>query len=310
MDFAYPWALLAVPLPLVVWFLAPPLPQKSAVQAPDSVIEHLRRHSAPSAERFAGVGALMLKAIAWAAIIIALSSPFLRQTALLSPTGRDIIVAIDLSASMAEEDMVVSDRKYRRIDIIRDRMAEFLKTRSGDRVALIGFAEDAFLIAPFSFDVKAVAEMLGEAPIGLPGRKTDLGRAIGLAVKTLRNEPAGERLLILISDGEANAGDLAASDAAEMARDAGVRMFAIGFAADLEVANARRLADLAIATQGEYISASDPASMDAAVRMLADLAPSARNDAGTERRRDLAWPFAALAILCMGVLMWREAGDP
>lgn len=309
-SLALPWALTIAPLPLAVWFLAPPLPQKSAVQAPDCVIDHLRRHAAPASERLAGVGDLALKVVAWAAIVIALSGPYLRQPELMAPTGRDIIVAVDLSASMAEEDMTVGELKTTRIDVIRDRMARFLETRSGDRIALIGFAEEAYLIAPFTFDVKAVAEMLGEAPIGLPGGKTDLGRAIGLAVKALRDEPEAERLLILISDGEANAGDLAASDAAAMARANGVRMFAIGFAADLEAENASLMSDLAAMTGGEFVSANDPAAMDAAIRVVSDLAPAAKNDAGIERRRDLTWPFAALAIICLAAMIWREAGDP
>ena len=307
---ALPWALAAAPLPLAVWYLSRPLPQKSAVQAPDSVLAHLRRHAAPAGSRLAGVGDLALRLIAWAALVIALAGPYAREGDLLAPTGRDIIVAVDLSASMAEEDVLVADRKTARIDVIRDRMARFLEARKGDRVALIGFAEEAYLIAPFTFDVNAVAEMLSEAPIGLPGQKTDLGRAIGLAVKVLRKEPAGERLLILISDGEANAGDLAARDAARMARDIDVAMFAIGFAPEMEAENAGLMSDLAEMTGGAFALAGDAAAMDEAVRLIADLAPTAQDDSGVERRRDLTWPFAALAILCMAALMWREAGDP
>ena len=310
MEFAFPWALVLAPLPLATWLLARPLPQRSAVQAPDSVIEHLRRHAAPAGHRLAGVGDMALKLIAWASIVVALAGPFLRQPDLLEPTGRDIIAAIDLSASMAEEDMVVSGQKTTRIDVIRDRMARFLESRAGDRVALIGFAEEAYLIAPFTFDVKAVAEMLSEAPIGLPGQKTDLGRAIGLTVKLLREEPEGERLLILISDGEANAGDLAAKDAAGMAKESGVKMFAIGFAADLEAENAAFMADLAATTGGAFVEAADASGMDAAVRLIADLSPISHDDSGIERHLDLAWPFALIAVLCLAALMWREAGDP
>ena len=310
MSLAHPWALALAPLPLAVWFLLRPQPQRSAVQAPDSVIEHLRRHAAPAGGGLAGVGDMALKMIAWAAIVIALAGPFQRQADLLAPTGRDIIAAVDLSASMAEEDMVFAGEKTARIDVIRDRIARFLESRAGDRVALIGFAEEAYLIAPFTFDVKAVAEMLSEAPIGLPGQKTDLGRAIGLAVKLLREEPTGERLLILISDGEANAGDLAAKDAAAMAKNSGVTMFAIGFSADLEAKNAAFMADLAASTDGAFVAAGDATAMDMAVRMVGERAPVARDDSGLERRRDLAWPFVLIAVLCLAPLMWREAGDP
>lgn len=308
--FALPWAFALLPAPLVVWRLAPPAPQRGAVLAPESVVAHLSRHGDAREGRRAGVADLALKAICWLAVVTALAGPYLRQPDLMTPTGRDIVVAVDLSASMAEEDMTVAGRRIARIDVIRDRLAAFLASRRGDRAALIGFAEEAFLIAPFSFDVKAVAEMLGEAPIGLPGRKTDLGRAIGLAVKTLREEPEGERLIILISDGEANAGDLAATDAAAMADGIGAKIVAIGFAADLEGGEAAHMSDLAAATGGAFVAAGDAGALDEAVAALTAMAPTARPDAATERRRDAAWAPLLLAILSIGVLMWREARDP
>lgn len=309
-SFAFPWAFVLAPLPILFWRLATPSPQKGAVRAPDSVIAYLRRHSDAAQPRSAGGGDLALKGVGWAALIIALAGPFLERPALLEPTGRDIVVAVDLSASMAEEDMIVDDGKSARIDVIRQKMVSFLQTRTGDRVALIGFAEEAYLIAPFTFDVRAVAEMLAEAPVGLPGRKTDLGRAIGLSVKLLREEESGERLLILISDGEANAGDLAATDAADLARDIGLKIFAIGFASDLDVANADHMADLARASGGEFIAANSAASMDRAYAAVAEMGLVARSETTTERRRDFRWPALAVAFACYVILFWREARDP
>ncbi len=309
-SFALPWALAIAPLPLLAWRLLPPSPQKGAVRAPDSVVAHLRRYSEGAGRRLSGTGDLALKALGWLAVIIALAGPYSPQPALLTPTGRDIVVAVDLSASMAEEDMVVDGAKTARIEVIRQKMESFLRSRKGDRVALIGFAEEAFLIAPLTFDVSAVAEMLGEAPIGLPGRKTDLGRAIGLAVKLLREEEDGERLLILISDGEANAGDLAATDAANLARDIGLKIFAIGFASELDAVNAAHMAELAKTSGGDFMSVDGAAAMERAYAAVADLAPVARPDASTERRHDLRWPALLIVFACLVALLWREARDP
>lgn len=309
-GFSLPWAFALAPLPFLAWRLLPAAPQKGAVRAPDSVIAHLSRHGDAKARNLSGIGDMAVKVICWCALIIALAGPYLDRPALLTPTGRDIVVAVDLSASMAEEDMATPTGKIARIDVIRDRMATFLKTRTGDRVALIGFAEDAYLIAPLTFDVNAVADMLGEAPIGLPGRKTDLGQAIGLAVKTLRAEDEGERLMILISDGEANAGDLAASDAAEMAQDIGLKIFAIGFASEIDAANAAHMADLARTSGGGFVTADSAEAMEQAYAAVADIAPSAQPEAGTERRRDIRWPALVIAFICLTYLLWREARDP
>lgn len=311
-EFSFPWAFVLMPLPILVWRFLAPLPQKSAVRAPDSVIAFLRRHSDPGAARRTGIRNLLPKALGWLCLIVALAGPFSRRPALLTPTGRDIVVAIDLSASMAEEDMVVDGTKSARIEVIRERMASFLKSRTGDRVALIGFAEEAFLIAPLTFDVRAVADMVSEAPIGLPGRKTDLGRAIGLSVKLLRGEQEkedGERLMILISDGEANAGDLAAMDAANLAKDIGLKIFAIGFATGMDAASMAHMTDLAEVTGGRFVSAIGAGAMDDAYRAVSGMAPVAQPDAMTERRRDLRWPALCGVLVCLGLLTWREARE-
>lgn len=309
-SFALPWVFLLAPLPVLAWRLLPPEPQKGAVRAPESVIAHLKRHSTQTERTLSGTGDLALKAIGWLALIIVLAGPFIARPALLTPTGRDIVVAVDLSASMAEEDIIVDGKKTARIEVIRQKMATFLRSRAGDRVALIGFAEEAYLIAPLTFDTRAVAEMLGEAPIGLPGRKTDLGRAIGLAVKLLREEEEGERLLILISDGEANAGDLAATDAADLAKKIGLKIFAIGFASDLDEANAGHMADLAKTSGGSFASADSAEAMGLVTSVVADAAIVARPDAGTDRRTDLRWAALLVSFVCFMALFWREARDP
>ena len=136
--------------------------------------------------------------------------------------GGNVAVALDLSASMGETDMSLGD--VTRIELIRDVLGEFMLGRRGDRISLIGFGTEAYIISPLTFDVASVTDMLDEVTIGLPGRRTDLGQAIGLSVQMMRNEPEGERLLILISDGETNVGALAARDAAQLAAKVGLKV--------------------------------------------------------------------------------------
>ena len=135
-------------------------------------------------------------------------------------------------------------------------MRDFVATRRGDRIGLIGFASDAYLVAPLTFDRDAVGRMLEVISIGLPGRRTDLGQAIGLAVRGLRRQPPGERVLALLSDGETIAGEIAALDAAELARQAGIVVHAIGFVDEGESDGESPLRKVAAATGGRFFAAS------------------------------------------------------
>lgn len=311
MGLAHPWLLAFAVLPVLAWFLLPEKKQSGAVRVPESVRTFLVHQSGNAATAHAmRPGELTAKIIGWLALIVALAGPFLKLPAVLTPTGRDIIVAFDLSASMAEQDMVVDGRKLARIDVVRDRLGAFIRGRKGDRVALVGFATEAFLIAPLTFDVVAVSEMLDEVTIGLPGRKTDLGQAIGLAVKVLEEEKPAERLLILISDGEVNAGRLSATDAAGLARDMDISIFSIGFAERINAANAAHLSDLAEATGGTFHSATDPALMEHALASLASLAPTTPEQTAAERRQDWRWPPLVVALCCLFFIGWQEVRDP
>lgn len=309
--FANSWLLLLAPLPVLAWMLLPAARERGAVRVPDSVIAHLKAHSrrTGTARQTLPEG-ILPKSLGWLALIVAMAGPYIPQPAVLTPTGRDIVVALDLSASMAQTDMIQGETTVARIDVIREQLTGFLQSRRGDRAALIGFATEAFLIAPLSFDTGAVAEMLDEVTIGLPGRKTDLGQAIGLTVKLLRAEGPGERILILISDGEANAGDLAAKDAAAMADAIDVKIYAIGFAGEVDPRNQAHMTELAEMTGGRFLAATDPAAIAHAYAAIDALAPVTPDASSADRRRDLRWLALVVALGCVTLLGWREYRDP
>lgn len=204
------------------------------------------------------------RVVGWLALVVALAGPHTEAEPLLVPTGRDLLVAVDLSASMAKADIAGAEGLVERIEVVRERIDAFLADRAGDRVGLIAFASDAYLISPLTFDTRAVAGLLDEVVIGLPGRKTDLGRAIGLAVRVLRPEPPGERVLIILSDGAANTGALTALDAAALAAENRVEVHVIGFAGEIEAPNAAHMRAVAERTGGSYFGATSS-------EMLADI---------------------------------------
>jgi Ca-activated chloride channel homolog len=116
--------------------------------------------------------------------------------------------------------------------VVQNVVGDFLARRKGDRVGLILFGTNAYLQAPLTFDLTTVNQLLLEAPVGIAGGRTAIGDAIGLGVKRLQNRPAAHRVLILLTDGANNSGEVSPSKAAELASVADVRIYAIGLGAD------------------------------------------------------------------------------
>lgn len=306
-EFANLWAFLLLPLPLLAARLLPVSARRRALPVPSGISTWLE---AIADTRNSGILALpprmVMLSVGWIALVLALSGPFLRGERLLEPTGRDLTLAIDLSASMAETDIPTEAGEVPRYSIVREVASGFLAKRAGDRIALIGFGSEALLIAPLTFDVRAVTEMLGELTIGLPGRKTDLGQAIGLTIKTLENEPEGERLLVILSDGETNTGVLGALDAARLAKERGITIHTIGFAAELEADNVDAMTSVAEATGGQFFAANSQEALKQIYERIDALAPvaSAREDANLIR--DLSVFPMLLSLLILGLIAWRE----
>ncbi|MEX2518971.1 MAG: VWA domain-containing protein [Paracoccaceae bacterium] len=309
---ARPWALLFIVLPLAVMRLAPPSSPPGALSPPPGVVGWLFAASGRAARLVAGAPGALPRLLGWISVIVALAGPELGGAALVSPSGRDVLFAIDLSASMSEQDMVTEgqpESRSERMAVAREEVGRFLASREGDRVGLIGFATDAYLISPLTHDVSAAAAMLDELTVGLPGRRTDLGQAIGLAAQILRTAPKGERMLIVLTDGEANAGDLGALDAADIAAAAGISTHLIGFAGEVEPKNAAFMREIAERANGAYHEARDPESLAAVAAEIEALAPLAAPEA--EVRLKVGWsaPFLGFGLLCAGVFVWLERRD-
>ena len=252
-----PWAFLLLPLPIFAWYVLRPLPARAAVRVPSGIRDLLqgmterRRHEAHHSRI-----ALLLRGLGWLALVVALAGPFTRGAELSRPTGRDLIVALDLSSSMDESDMSLDGQEVARYQVVRRFIGDFLAERRGDRAALIAFGHEAYLIAPLTFDTRAVARTLEELVIGLSGHRTDLGRAVGLAVRSLRDEPSGSRVLVILSDGEDNTGELTGLDAARMAALNDLKIYTIGFSAELENDGETILAQIAETTGGAFYHAA------------------------------------------------------
>jgi Ca-activated chloride channel family protein len=177
--------------------------------------------------------AFLLALVCWTLLVGAATRPqWVGEPISLPVSGRSLMLAVDLSGSMKEEDLQLSGNPTNRLNVVKNVLQEFITRRDGDRLGLILFGEQAYLQTPLTFDRKTVQQMLLESEIGLAGERTAIGNAIGLGVKRLQGLEESERVLILLTDGANTAGDISPEQAARLAEQAGVRIYTIGVGAD------------------------------------------------------------------------------
>lgn len=149
-----------------------------------------------------------------------------------SSKGRDLLLAIDISPSMQETDLLINNRQVPRLQVVKRVAGEFIRAREGDRVGLILFGALPYIQAPLTYDRVTVDQLLQEAGLGMAGNATAIGDAIGLAIKRLRERPAESRVMILLTDGANTGGEVSPEQAAKLAAEAGVKIYTIGIGAD------------------------------------------------------------------------------
>ena len=237
----YLWAFALIILPLIVYWIIPrartdkqlalktPFFKQIKSQLPIVVASNFKR-----ANYFK-----YLLAVIWALLIISGSGlQWMGKPINLSQSGRDLMMAIDLSGSMAIEDMKKpTGGAESRFDLVMRVANEFLDTRKGDRVGLVLFGTKAYLQTPLTFDIPTVKKMLDDASIALPGPQTAIGDAIGLSVKKLMQYPSQSKALVLLTDGENNSGSLQPLQAAEIAKQNGIKVYTIGLGGGQMVMN-------------------------------------------------------------------------
>jgi Ca-activated chloride channel family protein len=128
--------------------------------------------------------------------------------------------------------MVLQGRSINRLQAVKRVLDDFIDQREGDRLGLILFGTEPYVQAPLTFDRETVRTLLFEAGLGMAGRATAIGDAIGLSVKRLRERPQEQRVVILLTDGANTAGQVSPDKATEIAQAAGVRLYTIGIGAD------------------------------------------------------------------------------
>ena len=236
-HFEWPWVFCLIPLPWLLRKLLSPaeLARDAALRVP--FLDDFKSLTGKAVVEKTSRVKLWLAAIAWLLLVIAAARPqWIGEAVEIPISGRDLMLAVDLSLSMEQEDFQLKGRIINRLEASKMVAGDFIERRTGDRIGLILFGEQAYLQTPLTFDRKTVRTLLNESALGLAGKSTAIGDAIGLAVKRLRErEEEGEtinKVLILLTDGANTAGVIEPLHAADLAAHEGLKIYTIGIGAD------------------------------------------------------------------------------
>lgn len=320
-ELAWPWLLALLPLPLLAARL---LPRARGMLATALHLPHLGV-ALPQQADVSPVPRLrrLLALLAWILLVLAAARPqWLGAPEDVPRSGRDLLLAIDTSGSMSIEDMQLGGAPAPRFAAIQAIATDFVHRRAGDRVGLILFGTRAYLLVPLTFDLKTVAKQLGDSTIGLAGRETAIGDAVGLAVKRLRDRPQQQRVVILLTDGVNTSGDLDPAKAIELAIANQVRIYTIGVGADAMRVNSmfgsrvvnpsadldeKMLTRMAESTGGQYFRARNSEELADVYRTVDKLEPAADAKQSLRPVAELYW-IPLTAALGAGVFAFLLPG--
>jgi len=230
MQFDWPWIFLMLPLPLLVRRARPP-GNTRYIRIPAQLATALA--SVDDATNNRWTGRKLLVWIIWLSLLIAIAQPWQPGDTVVQPvSGRAIALAVDVSGSMERQDFTLNGQTSDRLSVVKQIAKDFIAQRQGDRLSLVLYGKEAFIASPLTFDLAAVGSILDSAGIGMAGRSTAIGDALGLSIKTLQSDPATDKAIVLLSDGTNNAGSVEPESAAELAVGMGIRIHTIAMGSE------------------------------------------------------------------------------
>lgn len=306
-QWAQPWAVVLLPLPLLMLLLPPYREPRDAVRVP--FFDRLLRASEARRRRGAEVlirrrGQRLLVGFLWLALVIAAAKPqWLGEPIQQQKAGRDLMIAVDLSGSMETLDFTNSDgEQVDRLTALKDVLNRLVNERNGDRLGLIVFGSGAYLQSPFTDDHATWKTLLDETRIRMAGPSTVLGDAVGLSIKLFREAETENRVLLVLTDGNDTGSVVPPVDAARVAATEGIRIYPIAIgdpaAVGEKAIDMRTLERMAEVTGGRSFTALDRDQLNGIFALLGALEPAVFDSVSFRPRSDLHWlPIAFVLVL-------------
>ncbi len=318
-HFVWPFAALLLPLPWVVGYILR-RKQKSpeetdALWVPfyDAFKKQLQQINDTVGERKIHFWLI----IGWICLVIAAMRPqYVGEAQPISTEYRHLMLVLDVSDSMAEQDFVINGRPVSRLHMVKELADDFLTKRKGDAVGLVLFGEEAYVYVPLTPDIDTAKKMLTEIDFGIAGSRTAMGDAMALALKNMKDLPSDSKIIVLLSDGFANAGQLTPDKVLEIAKQAGVKIYTVGIGAnqvpvwsffgmqmqnpsqDLDEATLKKIAT---ETGGLYFRAQTTADMERIYQKVDDLEPIQAEDKTIRPITELFYAPLMLGMLCFAL---------
>ena len=343
-HFAYPWAFALLLLPFIWRRLIPAIKglHGDALRVP--FIADLEKISIKAGGIWkindladgAGFSRMFwLLYVVWTFLVVAVARPqWLGEPVRLKNESRDIMLVLDISTSMLNQDFFINQQRIDRLTAVKKTASDFIKKRANDRIGLVAFAGKAKLCSPLTLDHGIVTHIIREFYLGTadpfhgerPGYISEDGTAIGTAIAsaaTRLNErkETKSKVIILVTDGMSNRGSITPTEAAEQAKELGIKIFTIAIGMDkrlssytssVDTFDEKTLREIAKITGGRFYRASSGARLQKAFESIDKLEKT------EAKRRTLIsydelfpWPLgAALLLLSMGVLLHHILPKP
>lgn len=307
----YPWLLALLPLPLLVYWLLPSYKEEQS---------SLRLSFFSYISAAIGIepqpGAVVprsswlqkiLAPICWCLIILSLARPQKVEPPIqkIQP-GRDLMLALDISQSMETPDFHSPDgKRMRRVDAVKQVVADFIRRRKNDRIGLIVFGLAAYPVTPFTLDHEACIKILSQIDAGMAGPQTMIGDAIGLGIKQFDSSDAKQRALILLTDGNDTGSIMPPQKAAEIAKQRGITIHVVGIgdphATGEDKVDYAALAGIARATGGQLFHGESRDDLEKAYATLDAITPQDFKTLSYQPKTELfMFPLGAAMLSLIG----------
>jgi Ca-activated chloride channel family protein len=311
-EWAQPWAFVLL-LPVLLLPLQPRVTGVNRLRIPGPSAHEGRM----TVRRALASLPLLLKMGGLALVVLALARPRIsHRNTVVESDGLDIMLAIDTSGSMRQQDFQSMGRAINRLEVAKAVMAAFIEERPYDRIGVVVFGQEAFTHVPLTLDHDTLVGVLDTVQIGIAGEnRTAVGSAVAVSAKRLKDLEAPSKIVILLTDGKSNAGRLSPLEAADLAGTLGIKVYTIGIGGQSrrgpfgmvmgDGPDERTLQAVAEATGAKYFRANSTAALMDVYETIDELEPSPAEVEEVVRHDELYRRFLmpGVALLALQALL-------